>query len=80
MVRRATDQHGSSGLFSGNVRIPHNGDRYTHLEADGSRAPHTLFFVIIGGVIFVAMLTWFAVWLIFKSSKRQAKKRGSPVQ
>lgn len=68
----------STGLFSLNVEIPHNGDRANHLKADGTPAGFHVFGAVIGGVFFVALTMWLAVWLIFRSSKRTHKRKGSP--
>ncbi|ORY26334.1 hypothetical protein BCR39DRAFT_498322 [Naematelia encephala] len=52
------------GLFSMNIRIPHNGDRYTHLEPDGSLSPFNYFAGIVIGIFLVAcgMVTLIRYW------------------
>ncbi|KAI5474258.1 Mg2+ transporter protein, CorA-like/Zinc transport protein ZntB, partial [Pseudohyphozyma bogoriensis] len=68
-----------TGLFSGNNAVPRNGDRTNHLLADGSLAGYGVFGMVIGGVFFIAIVMWTLIWLIFRSSRRQAKKRGGPL-
>lgn len=67
-----------AGIFSGNEKVPANGSRDEHLLADGTLAGFQLFGVMIGAVFGVAMLTWLLIWLIFRSSKRQYKRKGLP--
>lgn len=65
-----------TGLFSENVLVPHNGDRETHLRADGSRSPFNWFGGVICLVFFVMCLMWGLIWLIFRSTRRKFKIRG----
>ena len=64
------------GLFSENIRVPHNGDRETHLRADGTRSPFNWFGGVICLVFFVMCLMWWLIWLIFRSTRRKFKIRG----
>ncbi|GAA5927029.1 hypothetical protein JCM1841_001615 [Sporobolomyces salmonicolor] len=63
-------------LFSMNAAVPRNGDRDTHLRADGTRAPFYVFGILVAGAFVVAMAVWGIVWYIFRSSRRSVKKRG----
>lgn len=73
------------GLFSGNEDVPHNGNRtesditgHPYTAADGiTIAPRHVFPAIVAGTVVVAMITLLMVREIFRSSKRQARKRGS---
>lgn len=64
-----------AALFGMNVNVPHNGSREDHVRADGSRAPYNLFGIIVAGSFVVACTTWTIVWLIWRSSKRQYRKK-----
>ncbi|GAA5858617.1 hypothetical protein JCM1840_006484, partial [Sporobolomyces johnsonii] len=63
-------------LFSMNAAVPRNGDRSTHLRADGTRSPFYVFGILVAGAFVVAMAVWGIVWYIFRSSRRSVKKRG----
>ncbi|KAK4701005.1 magnesium transporter, partial [Phenoliferia sp. Uapishka_3] len=69
-----------TGMFSLNIEVPHNGSRDDHTKADGSPAGYHAFYGVLGGVVFVALTTWFLIWLIFKTSKKQVVRRGSPTR
>lgn len=58
-----------------NVQIPKNGDRTNHLLADGSLAGYQVFGAVIGGIFFVAILMWLAIWVICKTSKKRVSRR-----
>lgn len=58
--------------------VPHNGSREDHVLADGSPAGYQIFYAVIGGVFGVMMFMWLLIWGIFKTSKRQFKKKGLP--
>lgn len=68
----------STGMFSLNINVPHNGDREFHLKADGTLSGFSVFYMIVGGAVVVALTMWLLVWLIFRSSKRSFKAKGSP--
>lgn len=66
-----------TSMFGMNVNVPHNGNPdFDHNFADGSKAPHNLFIIVALGSLVVAAAVWLGVWLIFRSSRRQAKRRG----
>lgn len=64
-----------SGLFSLNVNQPTEGTRLYHLDDDGNPAGFSLFYIILGGVFVIALLTWLFVYLMFKLTHRQMKKQ-----
>lgn len=65
-----------TGLFSENIRVPHNGDREEHLRADGTHAPHNWFGIVICITFTVMCSIWTLIWFIFRSTRRKFKKRG----
>lgn len=73
-------------MFSGNIEVPHNGSRDevtlpdgtvipAHSLADGTLSGFSGFYAVIGGVFFVMMCTWLLIWLIFKTSAKQVRRK-----
>ncbi len=62
-------------MFSLNVRVPCNGDRHTHLRADGSQSPFNLWIIIVAVVVLIGA----GVLLLVKVWKVQAEVKWSRI-
>jgi hypothetical protein len=56
----------AKGMFSLNVHIPCNGDRFHHLKADGTPAPFNGFFMILAAVVVIGagVLSLVKLWKV----------------
>lgn len=63
-------------MFSLNVMVPHNGSRFEHIEEDGSLAGFQLFYILLGGIVLVALTMWTIMYLMIQSAKKQHQRKG----
>ncbi|KAL1411370.1 hypothetical protein Q8F55_002326 [Vanrija albida] len=64
------------GMFSMNIHIPTNGDRKTHLRADGSRSPFNIFGLIVAGTVLITC----CLVLLIRYWRYRARKKWSQVR
>ncbi|KAK4049146.1 hypothetical protein OIV83_004335 [Microbotryomycetes sp. JL201] len=65
-----------TGLFSLNAEVPHQGNRDL-VKPNGEPVGLAVWGAILAGTLGVASFMWFLIWLVFRSSRRQFRKRGT---
>jgi magnesium transporter len=69
----------TTGVFSMNADVPHNGDRERHLRADGTRPPPIVFGLVLIPVACVLAILWayvrFAWHAVLKGHRKKREVR-----